>query len=109
MSKPLSFYGQINYTKLKEAMKSGQIVGQKVQTKDGEQLFININVWVNEEADQYQNNASVQCQLTKEAYEAKEKNTYYIGNLRYQKPNVTDASAEYIAKVTEDDDDGLPF
>lgn len=109
MQKPLSFYGQINYTKLKEAMKSGKIVGQKVQTKDGEQLFININVWVNEEADQYNNNASIQCQLNKEAYEAKEKNTYYIGNLRYQTPSTKDATTEDIAKATEDDDDGLPF
>lgn len=36
MAKPLSFYGQINYTQLKKALRSGHIKAQRIQTKNGE-------------------------------------------------------------------------
>ena len=109
MSKPLSLYGQLNFTEIKEALKSGKIKAQRIQTKKGEQIVFDVNVWVHEEADQYQNNASVQCQLKKEAFEAGEKNTFYIGNLRFQMPKVEDATSEDIAKAASDDEDDLPF
>ena len=49
-------------------------------------------------------------QLKKEAFEAGVKNTFYIGNGRYQTPKVQDATVEDITKaVEEDDDDDLPF
>lgn len=110
MSKPLSFYGQMNYTKMKKALKSGQIKAQRIQTKDGEEIVFDYNFWVHEEPDQYSNNAAVQMQLKKEAFEAGVKNTFYIGNGRYQTPKVQDATVEDITKaVEEDDDDDLPF
>ncbi|MFL9835019.1 hypothetical protein [Chryseobacterium terrae] len=109
-NKPLNFYGQINYTDLKAAMMSGKVKMQKVQTKDGEKIFVDVNVWVHDEADKYNNNASVQSALKKEAYEAGEKNTYYVGNLRYLTPKNTEISSEDVEKAfAGDDDDDLPF
>ena len=110
MSKPLSFYGQINYTQLKKALQSGHVKIQKIQTKNGEEIVFDINVWVHDEADQFNNNAAIQCTLKKEAFEANVKNDYYIGNLRYKVPKVTEASQEDINNVfANDDDDDLPF
>lgn len=105
MSKPLSFYGQLNFTKIKEALKSGQIIAQKIQTKDGEQIVFDANFWVHAEADQYNNNASVQMQLKKEAFEAGVKNTFYIGNFKYQTPKVEDATDKDINDLVDDADD----
>jgi len=105
MSKPLSFYGQLNFTKIKEALKSGHIKAQKIQTKEGEQIVFDYNFWVHEEADQYNNNAAVQMHLKKEAFEAGVKNTYYIGNGRYQTPKVEDATEQDINNLVDDADE----
>ncbi|EPM1459360.1 hypothetical protein RG089_002546 [Elizabethkingia anophelis] len=109
MAKPLSFYGQINYTQLKKALRSGNVKAQRIQTKNGEEIVFDINVWVHEEADQYNNNAAIQCTLTKEAYEANVKNDYYIGNCRYKEPKSTEATQEDINNAVGNDDDDLPF
>ncbi|HLS11784.1 MAG TPA: hypothetical protein VK050_06445 [Flavobacteriaceae bacterium] len=107
MSKNRSFYGQLNWTRIKYALQSGKIKAQRIQTKHGEQIFFDINVWVNDEPDQYGQDASVQMQLSKEAYEAKEKNPYYIGNLKFREPTATDVSPEEIKNIVggEEDDD----
>ena len=42
--KPLSFYGQLNLTEIKEGLKTGNIKAQKIQTKKGEQIIFDINV-----------------------------------------------------------------
>ena len=44
--------------------------------------YLNVVVWINDEADQYGNNASIQISQTKEEREAGEKSTY-IGNLKF--------------------------
>jgi len=44
--------------------------------------YVNIGVWINDEADQYGNNAGITLSQSKEDREAKVKRTY-IGNLRY--------------------------
>lgn len=108
-TKPLSFYGQLNFTQIKEALKSGHIKAQRIQTKNGEQIVFDINVWVHEEADQFNNNAAVQCSLQKEAFEANVNNSYYIGNLKYKVPKVENASQEDIDNSVGEDDDDLPF
>ena len=108
-TKPLSFYGQLNFTQIKEALKSGHIKAQKIQTKNGEQIVFDINVWVHEEADQFNNNAAIQCTLKKEAFEANVNNTYYIGNLKYKVPKVENATETDINNLLGDDDDDLPF
>ena len=51
----------------------------------------------------------MQCQFKKEAFEAGEKNTFYIGNLRFQTPKVEDATSEDIAKAASGDEDDFQF
>lgn len=94
MQKPLSFYGQLNFTQIKAALKSGHIKASRIQTKNGEEIVFDINVWVHDQADQYNNNAAVQMSLKKESFEANVKNTFYIGNLKYQIPKVENATQE---------------
>lgn len=103
--KPLSFYGQIDYTELKEALKAGKVQATWVDTQKGKRLMVNLNVWVKEEADQYQQNASIQLQ---HKVEFRSEKAPYIGNLKYQKPKVTEASQESITNEVENDDD-LPY
>jgi hypothetical protein len=50
--------------------------------------YLNINVWVNDQVDQYGNQASLSISQTKEQREAKEKRVY-IGNLKRNTPNGT--------------------
>lgn len=109
MSKPLSFYGQLNFTEIKKALKSGHIKASKIQTKKGEQIVFDVNLWVHEEADQYNNNAAMQCSLKKESFEAGVKNTFYIGNMRYQTPKENEVTADDISKAVPDEDDGFKF
>lgn len=104
-----SFYGQLNWTRIREGLKTGKIKAQRIQTKHGEQIVFDINVWVNQEADKYGNDASVQMQLTKEAFEAKEKNPYYIGNLRFREATATDVSPEEMQNLAGGEEDDLPF
>lgn len=107
--KPLSFYGQLNYTKIKAALKSGHIKAQRIQTKNGEEIVFDINVWVHDEADQYNNNAAIQMSLTKEAFENNVNNTHYIGNLKYKAPTATEATTEDINKNVDDDEKDFKF
>ncbi len=109
MSKPLSFYGQLNFTEIKAALASGKIKAQKIQTQKGEQIVFDVNVWVNEEADQYNNNASVQMSLKKEVAQTGVKNTFYIGNLKYKQPTTENATQDDINKVVNDSEDDFPI
>lgn len=109
MNKPQSLYGQLNFTEIKEALKSGKIKAQRIQTKKGEQIVFDVNVWMHEEADQFNNNASIQCSLKEEIYKAGEKNPFYIGNLRFKAATATEATEKDIAGQVDEDDDDLPF
>src|SRR5699024_2162599 len=109
MSNNRSFYGQLNWTKIKHALQSGKIRAQRIQTKHGEQIVFDVNVWVNQESDQYGQDASVQMQLTKEEFEAKEKNPYYIGTLRFREATATDVSPEEMKGLAGGEEDDLPF
>lgn len=50
------------------------------QAKNGK-LYLNLDLWVNDEKDQYGNIGSLSVRQTKEAREAKEKKIY-IGNFK---------------------------
>lgn len=100
MSKLLT--GSINYDTLLEALKTGMINAQKGENGV---RYVNINVWINDEPDQYKNDGSIQLQFKKEyAHEKK----IYLGNLKFYTPKVQEASADDFAK-DEDEDDDLPF
>ena len=69
--------------------------------------YLNVVVWINDEADQYVNNASIQISQTKDEREAGEKATY-IGNLKFpQSRDGEKAKAEPVKSSSELDD--LPF
>ncbi len=106
--KPLSFYGQIDYTELKEALISGKVKANWVELKKGKHLMVEVNVWVKDEADQYNNNASIQLQHKPEF---QGESAPYIGNLKYKKPKATEASTDSINNTvgTAEDDDDLPY
>lgn len=72
--------------------------------------WLNLDIWINDEEDQYGNHASVSVQQTKEQRDAKAKKVY-IGNGK-KKFGWDDAPAPAKASVAAaDDDDGgeIPF
>jgi hypothetical protein len=86
------------------------------EAKSGKK-YLNINVWLNDEPDQYNNNGSIQVGQTKEEREAKEKKTY-VGNLKFVEAKQQTESANVPVKKSapaapvEDAvivDDDLPF
>lgn len=72
--------------------------------------YLNIVVWVNDQADQYGNDASVQQSISKEEREQGIKPTY-IGNLKDPKSNQQSAVASTAQQSISNDeeDDDLPF
>lgn len=69
--------------------------------------YLNVVVWINDEADKYGNNASIQISQSKEEREAGEKATY-IGNLKFpQSRDGEKAKAEPVRSSEELDN--LPF
>lgn len=67
--------------------------------------YLNVVVWINDEADQYGNNASIQISQSKEEREAGEKATY-IGNLKLPQSRNNEPTS---AKRESVDDNQLPF
>lgn len=94
-------YGSINYDALLKEIRTGKI--QTFVTDSGVRL-VNINVWVNDEPNNYDNDASIQLQLKSEHRGDK---APYIGNLRkYIKKEPTPGSEN---NFPEGEDDDLPF
>lgn len=70
--------------------------------------YLNIVLWVNDETDQYGNNASIQLSQTKEEKEAQQKATY-LGNLKEYKKDSTQSSVQVGYSMPEEDGDDFPF
>jgi hypothetical protein len=66
--------------------------------------YLNVVVWINDEADQYGNNASIQISQSKEEREAGVKATY-IGNLKEPQSRNNEPTSTRTASV----EDTLPF
>ena len=71
--------------------------------------YLNVVVWINEEPDQYGNNASVQISQSKEERDNKVKATY-IGNLKEysSQPSVV-SNNETTQSLSNEEPDDLPF
>lgn len=69
--------------------------------------YLNVVVWINDEADKYGNNASIQISQTKEEREAGKKATY-IGNLKEPQSRNNEPTNAKRESVTQIGDD-LPF
>ena len=66
--------------------------------------FLNVVVWLNDEADKYGNNASIQISQSKEEREAGAK-AIYIGNLKEPQSRSNEPTSTRSAQVADD----LPF
>jgi len=79
---------------------------EKVTTseKNGKK-YLNINVWVNDELDQYGNIGSIQLSQSKAEREAGEKKVY-IGNIKQPQAATTPQNAAPVTNAVVDD---LPF
>jgi RNA recognition motif-containing protein len=79
---------------------------EKITTseKNGKK-YLNINVWVNDELDQYGNIGSIQLSQSKAEREASEKKVY-IGNIKQPQAAATPQNASPVNNAVVDD---LPF
>jgi hypothetical protein len=66
--------------------------------------YLNVVVWLNDEADQYGNNASIQISQSKEERDAGVKATY-IGNLKEPQSRNNEPTSARTASIADD----LPF
>ena len=66
--------------------------------------YLNVVVWINDEADKYGNNASIQISQSKEEREAGAK-AIYIGNLKEPQSRNNEPTSARTASVADD----LPF
>jgi hypothetical protein len=71
---------------------------------ENEGKYLNIVVWLNDEADQYGNNASIQISQSKEEREAGAK-AIYIGNLKEPQSRNNEPTSARAASIADD----LPF
>lgn len=72
--------------------------------------YLNVVVWINDEADQYGNMASIQESITKEERESGKK-ANYIGNLKnIQGQNLSqNTTNDALKDNSNNDEDDLPF
>jgi len=98
MSKLL--YGSIDFTKLLELAKAGNKAFSKA---DNGKIYLNLNVWINDEKDNYGNDASMQTSFKDAAKEDK----IYFGNLKISERKENGSIPENSAEIPEVDD--LPF
>ena len=77
MQKSKLLLGSINATRLIDELKKGNKAFYKSQNSND--IFVNVKVWINEEKDKFNNDASIQMNP---AVEFKD-DAKYIGNLRF--------------------------
>lgn len=105
MAKGQSYYGSIDVTTL---LKQANLPHSAfVRAGKDKKVFAQITVWVNEEADQYDNYVSIKLN-SKDAETAKQEGNIYLGNLKKsvaKGPEQLEQGAEDIPQDTDD----LPF
>lgn len=93
-------YGSISLSKLNEIAKAGHRAFSK--GKDGK-IYCNVNVWINDEKDKFENDASVQVSFKDATKEEK----VYIGNLKFSEAKEPAPLQQNDAEIPSDED--LPF
>ena len=95
-------YGSICLSDLSAAYKAGH-PGISKSEKNGK-IYVNLTVWINDQPDQYGNDAGVQISQNKDYAEK----PIYIGNLKHaEKPAAPAYNVPPIADVFPTDDDLL--
>lgn len=92
-------YGSLDFTKLLELAKAGNKAFSKA---DNGRIYLNLNVWINDEKDKYGNSASMQTSFKDATKEEK----IYFGNLKANEPS-TRPLEENNNAIPEADD--LPY
>ena len=95
MSKLL--YGSINFSKLLELAKAGNKAFSKA---DNGKIYLNLNVWINDEKDQFGNDASMQTSFK----EATKEDKFYFGNLKISEQQAPKPLEENSSDIPESDD-----
>ena len=98
MSKLL--YGSIDFSKLLEMAKAGNKAFSKASNG---KIYLNLNVWINDEKDQYGNDASIQTNFKDASKEEK----IYVGNLKVSEFKEPEPLTENSNEIPDPDD--LPF
>lgn len=94
------YYGSVDFSKLLEQAKAGHKAFSKAENG---RIYMNLNIWVNDEKDQYGNDASIQASYK----DAPKEDKFYFGNLKEserKEPVALEAGSEEIP-----DDQALPF
>lgn len=94
------YFGSIDFSKLLEEAKKGNKAFSRAQNG---KIYLNLNVWINDEKDQYGNDASIQSSFK----DATKEDKFYFGNLKASEPNQKPLEAGANDIPTDDDD--LPF
>lgn len=96
---PQSFYGSIDFSKLIEEAKKGNKAFTKASNG---KIYLNVNIWLNDEQDQYNNIGSIQANFK----DATKEERFYLGNFKRSEPKVKPLEANSNDIPAEDD---LPF
>lgn len=98
MSKLLT--GSICFTDLLEALKAGHSSGSRAKNN---KVYVNVNVWINDEKDKFGNDASIQINPKMDSGHEKK----YIGNLKFFEKKGPEPVSE--TDFSKDSDGDLPF
>ena len=93
-------YGSISLSKLIEMAKAGHKAFSK--GKDGK-IYCNLNIWINDTKDQFENDASIQVSFK----EATKEEKVYIGNLKFSEMKEPELLQKNDSDIPNEDD--LPF
>lgn len=91
------YYGSIDFSKLLEQAKAGHKSFSKAQNG---RIYLNLNVWVNDEKDQYGNTASIQASYK----DAPKEDKFYFGNLKE-----SETQSQPLTEGDVPDPEDLPF
>lgn len=94
------YYGSIDFSKLLELAKAGNKAFTKAQNG---KIYVNLNVWINDEKDQFGNDASIQTNFK----EATKDEKIYVGNLKVSEFKEPEALQENDNSIPDESD--LPF
>ena len=97
-------YGSINVTELINQFKKSHNGFTKA---DNGNIYANVKVWLNQEQDQYNNDASIQITAKAET----DCKNFYIGNLKYSvfKEKVNEINVDDILNLDIENDNEFPY
>lgn len=90
-------FGSVDFSKLLELAKSGNKAFSKAANG---KIYLNLNVWINDEEDSYGNHASIQTNFK----DAQKSDRVYVGNMKKSSSGGAPVSSEEIPET-----DDLPF